>query len=52
MRRVGPGSQVMIRFQASSCRDDQPLAGFEELAMPLFESLYLLALAGAKFERR
>ena len=40
MRRVGRGSQVMIRFRASSCRDDQPLAGFEELAMPLFDSLY------------
>jgi RNA polymerase sigma-70 factor (ECF subfamily) len=25
---------------SSSCRDDQPLAGFEELAMPLFDSLY------------
>jgi RNA polymerase sigma factor (sigma-70 family) len=40
MRRIGRGSQVMIRFGASSSRDDQPLAGFEELAMPLFDSLY------------
>jgi len=40
MRLVGRGSQLMIRFRASSCRDDQPLAGFEELAMPPFDSLY------------
>src|ERR1700680_4336903 len=40
MRRIGRGSQVMVRSGASSCRDDQPLAGFEELAMPLFDSLY------------
>src|SRR6266849_2880247 len=40
MRRIGRGSQVMVRTGASSCRDDQPLAGFEDLAMPLFDSLY------------
>jgi DNA-directed RNA polymerase specialized sigma24 family protein len=40
MRRIGRGSQVMVRSGASSCRDDQPWAGFEELAMPLFDSLY------------
>ena len=40
MRRIGRGSQVMVRSGASSCRDDQPLAGFEELAMPVFDSLY------------
>src|SRR6267143_2592151 len=40
MRRIGRGSQVMVRSGASSCRDDQPLAGFEDLAMPLFDSLY------------
>ena len=43
MRRIGRGSQVMVRSGASSCRDDQPLVGFEELAMPLFDSLYNFA---------
>jgi len=33
----------MVRFGASSSQDDQPLAGFEELAMPLFDSLYNFA---------
>src|SRR6266568_8087974 len=40
MRRIGRGSQMMVRSRASSCRDGQPLAGFEDLAMPLFDSLY------------
>jgi RNA polymerase sigma-70 factor, ECF subfamily len=43
MRLVGLGSQEMVRFGDSSYRDDQPLAGFEELAMPLFDSLYNFA---------
>ena len=43
MSRIGLGSQGMVRFGASSSRDDQPLAGFEELAMPLFDSLYNFA---------
>jgi RNA polymerase sigma-70 factor (ECF subfamily) len=43
MRRIGRGSQVMVRSGTSSCRDDQPLVGFEELAMPLFDSLYNFA---------
>jgi RNA polymerase sigma factor (sigma-70 family) len=43
MRRIGLGSQGMVRVGASSCRDDQTLAGFEELAMPLFDSLYNFA---------
>src|SRR5580693_9374620 len=43
MSRIGFGSQGMIRFGASSSPDDQPLAGFEELAMPLFDSLYNFA---------
>src|SRR5271169_2139658 len=43
MRRIGFGSQGMVRFGASSSQDDQPLAGFEELAMPLFDSLYNFA---------
>ncbi|MGA7632929.1 MAG: sigma-70 family RNA polymerase sigma factor [Terriglobales bacterium] len=33
----------MVGFGASSSRTDQSLAGFEELAMPLFESLYNFA---------
>jgi RNA polymerase sigma-70 factor (ECF subfamily) len=33
----------MVRFGASSSQDNQPLAGFEELAMPLFDSLYNFA---------
>jgi RNA polymerase sigma factor (sigma-70 family) len=44
MRLVGLGSQEMVRFGAPSSKDDdQPLAGFEELAMPLFDSLYNFA---------
>jgi RNA polymerase sigma-70 factor (ECF subfamily) len=43
MRLVGLGSQEMVRFGASSSQDDQPLAGFEELAMPLFDALYNVA---------
>jgi RNA polymerase sigma-70 factor (ECF subfamily) len=33
----------MAGFGASSSQTDQPLAGFEELAMPLFDSLYNFA---------
>ena len=43
MNRIGLGSQGMVRFGASSSQDGQPLAGFEELAMPLFDSLYNFA---------
>jgi len=43
MRHIGLGSQGMVRFGASSSQGDQPLAGFEELAMPLFDSLYNFA---------
>ena len=43
MSRIGFGSQGTVRFGASSSEDDQPLAGFEELAMPLFDSLYNFA---------
>ena len=43
MRRIGIGSQGMVRFGASSSQGGQPLAGFEELAMPLFDSLYNFA---------
>ena len=43
MSRIGLGSLGVVRFGASSSQDDQPLAGFEELAMPLFNSLYNFA---------
>jgi DNA-directed RNA polymerase specialized sigma24 family protein len=43
MRLVALGSQEMVRFGASSAKDDQPLAGFEDLAMPLFDALYNFA---------
>ena len=44
MRRVEPGSQRVVRFGAtSSSQDHQTLATFEELAMPLFDSLYNFA---------
>jgi RNA polymerase sigma factor (sigma-70 family) len=43
MRRIRFGSQGMVRFGISSSHDDQPLVGFEELAMPLFDSLYNFA---------
>ena len=36
----------MVRFGVSSSQDDQPSAGFEELAMHLFESFYNFARAG------
>jgi RNA polymerase sigma factor (sigma-70 family) len=43
MSRLGLGSQTRARFGASPSQGDQPLAGFEELAMPLFDSLYNFA---------
>src|SRR6185369_14283169 len=43
MRRAGFGSQGMVRSAASFSEDDEPLPGFEELAMPLFDSLYNFA---------
>ena len=36
-------AQGMVPVGASPAQDDQPLAGFEELAMPLFDSLYNFA---------
>jgi RNA polymerase sigma factor (sigma-70 family) len=48
MRRIGVGSLGVVRFGASSSQGDQPLARFEDLAMPLFDALYNFArwLAG------
>ena len=43
MRRIGFGPQEMLRFGTLSSQDDKSLAGFEELAMPLFDSLYNFA---------
>src|SRR3984957_14298241 len=43
MNSIGSGLREMVGFGSSSSRDDQPLAGFEELAMPLFDSLYNFA---------
>ena len=43
MRFVGLDSEEMVRFGASSSQGDQPLAGFEELATPLFDALYNFA---------
>jgi RNA polymerase sigma-70 factor, ECF subfamily len=40
---IGSGLQKMVGFATSSSHDDQPLVGFEELAMPLFDSLYNFA---------
>src|SRR5271156_3118849 len=43
MSRIGLSSLGGVRFGTSSSKDDQRLAGFEELAMPLFDSLYNFA---------
>jgi RNA polymerase sigma-70 factor (ECF subfamily) len=40
---IGSGLQKMVGFGSSSSHEDQPLAGFEELAIPLFDSLYNFA---------
>src|SRR5579863_6877977 len=43
MRSIGLGSKGRGGFGASSSHDDPPLVGFEELAIPLFDSLYNFA---------
>jgi len=43
MKSIGCELQEMVGFGTSSSQVDQPLAGFEELAMPLFDSLYNFA---------
>jgi RNA polymerase sigma-70 factor, ECF subfamily len=43
MQSIGSGLQEMVGFGTSSSPDDQALAGFEALAMPLFDSLYNFA---------
>src|SRR5438128_5773519 len=43
MMRIGFGPQGMVRLGTSSSQDDKSLPRFEELAMPLFDSLYNFA---------
>src|SRR6266567_2205728 len=43
MMRIGFGPHGMVRFTTSASQDDKESAGFEELAMPLFDSLYNFA---------
>ncbi len=43
MRRLGFSSRGMVHFGPSSLPEDRSPAGFEELAMPLFDSLYNFA---------
>jgi RNA polymerase sigma-70 factor, ECF subfamily len=43
MKSIGSALQEMVGFGTSSSHKDQPLAGFEDLAMPLFHSLYNFA---------
>jgi len=43
MRHIGFCSAAMVQFWTTSTQDTCPSTGFEELAMPLFDSLYNLA---------
>jgi RNA polymerase sigma-70 factor (ECF subfamily) len=43
MGNIGLSSEGMVRFGVPASRDDHPSAGFEELAMPMFDSLYNFA---------
>jgi len=43
MGNIGLSSQGIVQFGASSSYDDRPSARFEELATPLFDSLYNFA---------
>src|SRR5215469_6869383 len=43
MRRFGFGSPGRLRFGTSSSQNDKSWAGFEELALPIFDSLYNFA---------
>jgi len=43
MMRIGFGQHGMVQFGTSSSQDDESLPGFEELAMPLVDSLYNFA---------
>ncbi|HLX83573.1 MAG TPA: sigma-70 family RNA polymerase sigma factor [Terriglobales bacterium] len=43
MKGIGSELQEMVGFGTSPSREGHPLPGFEELAMPLFDSLYNFA---------
>jgi RNA polymerase sigma-70 factor, ECF subfamily len=43
MKSIESGLQEIVGFGTSSSQDDKSLAGFEELAIPLFDSLYNFA---------
>ena len=43
MRRIRFGPQAIVRFETSSSQDVESSAGFEELALPLFDPLYNFA---------
>src|SRR6201996_6343217 len=43
MRRLGFSPRGMVHSGPSSSQEDRSLAGFEELAIPLFDSLYNFA---------
>jgi RNA polymerase sigma factor (sigma-70 family) len=43
MRRLGFSPREMVHSGPSSSQEDRSLAGFEELAIPLFDSLYNFA---------
>jgi RNA polymerase sigma factor (sigma-70 family) len=43
MRRLGFSPRGMVHFGPSSSNEDRSLAGFEDLAIPLFDSLYNFA---------
>jgi len=43
MKSIGSGLQRMVGFGTPSSPDDQSSAGFEDLALPLFDSLYNFA---------
>ena len=43
MENIGLSSQGMVRLGASPSKDNPQLGAFEELAMPLFDSLYNFA---------
>src|SRR3984885_10706570 len=43
MRRLGFSPREMVHFGPSSSQEDRLSAGFEELAIPLFDSLYNFA---------
>ena len=52
MKSIGSELKELVGFGTSSSHDNQPSAGFEELAMPLFRfSLQLRAVDCARFGR-